>query len=264
MPDFRRLAGNFGGVAIVVALLLGVTFLPADNSLQEVRSTGTISACVPATYPPLVTGDAEKPGIDIELLKAVTAHMGVTLSLNINDAIGRDINPRNWALNRGNCLIIAGGVVDSNLTRSFLETSPPYAKTGWAMISPKPVTDLKGLNVGVLTLVSGLDRIGLANLLRHSETHLQIVRTPEELAAGIADGSFDVGVTEALMASHLASDNKWSVAWMPPELARYNLVFGLWKGDMTLKHAIDAAFADLTADGTIADILARYAGAPLN
>jgi len=264
MPDLRRLASNFGGVGVVLVLLLAVTFLPADNSLQEVRATGTISACVPATYPPLVTGDPDKPGIDIELLRAVTARLGVGLSLNINDAIGRDINPRNWALTRGNCLVIAGGVVDSSLTRSFLETSPPYAKTGWAMLSPQPVGDLKGLDVGVLTLVSGLDRIGLANLLRRSETHLQVVRTPEELVAGIADRSFDVGITEALMASHLASDNKWNVAWMPPELLRYNLVFGLWKGDMTLKRAIDQAFADLAADGTIAEILARYAGAPLN
>jgi polar amino acid transport system substrate-binding protein/cystine transport system substrate-binding protein/membrane-bound lytic murein transglycosylase F len=264
MPNFRRLASNFGAVAIVLVLLLAVTLLPPDNSLQEVRNAGTISACVPATYPPLVTGDADHPGIDIELLKAIASHLGVGLSLNTNDAIGRDINPRNWGLNRAQCLIIAGAVVDSDQTRSFLETSPSFAKTGWAMISPQPVGDLKGIRVGVLTLVSGLDRIGLATLLRRNDVKFQVVTTPEDLVAGIADHTFDAGITEALLAGRLAADNKWVAAWMPPELPRYNLVLGLWKGDLTLKRAIVQAFSDLSADGTIASILSRYAGTPLS
>jgi ABC-type amino acid transport substrate-binding protein len=264
MPSLSRLASNFGAVGVVVVLLLAVTFLPPDNSLHEVQAQGSINACVPTVYPPLVTGDPGHPGIDVELLRAVAGKLGVGVGLNTNDAIGRDINPRNWGLNRAQCLIIAGGVVDSTQTRSFLETSPSYAETGWAIIAPQPVGDLNGLNIGILTLVSGLDRIGLATYLRSSGAKYQVVRTPEELAAGISEHRFDAGITEALLASRLATDNKWAAAWMPPQLARYNLVFGLWKGDLTLKRAIDRAFADLTADGTVAGILARYAGTPLS
>lgn len=263
MPGFSRWTSNFGAIGIVLVLLLAVTFLPPDNSLHEVQTQGSINACVPTSYPPLVTGDPNQPGIDVELLKAVTAKIGVALGLNTNDAIGRDINPRNWGLNRAQCLIIAGGVVDSAQTRSFLETSPSYAQTGWAIISPQPVGDLKGLNIGILTLISGLDRIGLATYLRSSGAKYQVVRTPEELAAGISEHRFDAGITEALLAGRLATDHDWIAAWMPPQLARYNLVFGLWKGDLTLKRAIDQAFAGLTADGTVARILASYAGTPL-
>ncbi len=263
MPDMRRLANNFGAIGLILALLLAVTYLPPDNSLKQARAGGALRACIPPSYPPLVTGDAERPGIDIELLRAIAGRIGLTLALNANDAIGRDFNPRNWGLNRAQCQVIAGGVVDSDQTRSFLETTPPYARTGWALISPKPPADLKGVNVGVLTLVSGLDRIGLASFLRAAGARIQVVRTADELAAGIAEGRFEVGVTEALLASRLATDRKWQVAWMPPALARYGLVFGLWKGDMTLKRAIDQAFADLAANGTIAAIMGRYAGAPL-
>lgn len=264
MPRFSRLAGNFGAIGIVLVLLLAVTFLPPDNSLRDVQAAGTLSACVPPAYPPLVTGDDARPGIDIELLEALAAHLGLGLSLNRNDAIGRDFNPRNWGLNRAQCQVIAGGVVDSDQTRSFLETGPSYAKTGWVVISPKPLAGLKGLHVGVLTLVSGLDRIGLASFLRRAGDRIEVVRTPEELVAGIATHRFDAGITEALLATRLASDNHWAAAWMPPELERYNLVFGLWKGDVTLKRAIDQAIATLAGDGTIATILARYAGAPLS
>ena len=37
-----------------------------------------------------------------------------TLVLSENRAMGRDFNPRNWGLNRAQCQVIAGGVVDSD------------------------------------------------------------------------------------------------------------------------------------------------------
>ena len=264
MADFRRALGNFGGVAVVVALLVGVTLLPPDTSLSEVRSTAALKACVPPVYPPLVTSDPELPGIDIELLRAVATRIGVSLQLNENPAMGRDFNPRNWGLNRAQCQVIAGGVVDSDQTRSFLETGPSYADTGWAIVSPAPIESLEGKSIGALTLISGLDRIGLASYLRAKGAKAHVVRTSDALVEGISSGTLDAGVTEAMLAAKLAAENGWTATWMPAELARYHLVFGLWKGDLTLKRAIDAAFADLAADGTIAAILDRYGARPID
>ena len=177
--------------------------------------------------------------------------------------MGRDFNPRNWGLNRAQCQVIAGGVVDSDQTRSFLETGPPYAQTGWAIVSPAPTESLKGKRVGALTLISGLDRIGLAGFLRAEGATARVLTTPEALVAAISDGSLDAGVTEAMLASRLATENGWTVAWAPPELARYNVVLGLWKGDITLKRVVDWTFAELAADGTISAILKRYDVSPL-
>ena len=264
MPRLRRLLRDFGSIAIVLVLLVGVTLLPPDTSLSEVRAAATLKACVPPVYPPLVTGDADQPGIDVELLREVARRIGVSLVLSENRAMGRDFNPRNWGLNRAQCEVIAGGVVDSTQTRSFLETGPPYADTGWAIISPRPLASLQGIKVGALTLVSGLDRIGLASFLRAEGVTARVVTTSDALVTGISDGTFDAGVTEAMLATKLATDNGWTVDWMPPELARYHVVFGLWKGDITLKRAIDQAFADMSADGTLATILERYGAAPID
>ena len=249
---------------IVVALLVGVSLLPPDTSLREVERVGVLAACVPPVYPPLVTGDPERPGIDVELLQAVAKRIGVRLQLNENRAMGRDFNPRNWGLNRAQCQVIAGGVVNSAQTRSFLETGPPYADTGWAIVSPAPIDSLNGKTLGALILVSGLDRIGLASFLRAQGAKARVVASAEALADGIADGTLDGGVTEAMLAEKLAAQHGWTVAWAPPELARYHLAFGLWKGDITLKRVIDQAFADMTADGTIAAILERYGVRPIN
>ncbi|MCD7061390.1 substrate-binding periplasmic protein [Pelagibacterium xiamenense] len=263
MPRFGKTARDLGAIGLMVALLAAVALLPPDNSLRDVQEVSSLRACVPPAYPPLVTGDPDRPGIDIEILRAVTDHIGVGLQLRTNDAMGRDFNPRNWGLNRAQCQIIAGGVVDSPRTRSFIETGPPYARTGWAVIAPEPLSGWEEANIGVVTLVSGLDRIGLASFLRSAGAQPHVVRRPEDLATGIAEGRFDAGITEALLAARLAADNAWTISWMPAALERYNLVFGLWKGDVTLKRAIDQAFADLAADGTLDAILARYAGAPL-
>ena len=112
MRTLRRLARDLGGFVIVIGLLLLVTFLPPDTSLSEVEANNAIRVCVPTTYPPLVTGNPDRPGIDIEILRAVAEYMRVELLLNPSDTMGRDFNPRNWAINRGKCQLLAGGVVD--------------------------------------------------------------------------------------------------------------------------------------------------------
>lgn len=258
MLTLRRMARDFGGIVVVVGLMLLIALLPPDTSLDEVRETGVIRVCVPASYPPLVTDDPERPGIDVELLRAVATHMGVELLLSPNDAMGRDFNPRNWAITRARCQVLAGGVVDSKLTRSFLDTAPPYAETGWALVAPAPVQSLDGLKIGALTIISGLDRIGLSSYLRRHDVTVRVVRTSDALAEGISGGDFDGGVTETLLARGLAAENGWWVASLPDELARYNLVFGLWKGDLTLKREIKRAFRQIEADGTVDSILDRY------
>jgi polar amino acid transport system substrate-binding protein/cystine transport system substrate-binding protein/membrane-bound lytic murein transglycosylase F len=258
MRKLRRLTRDLGGIVVIIGLMLLVTFLPPDTSLSEVKANRAIRACVPTTYPPLVTGDTDMPGIDVELLRAVAGHIGVDLVLSPNDAIGRDFNPRNWAINRAKCQVLAGGVVDSALTRSFLDTGPPYAKTGWAIVAPVPLQDIAGLTIGALTNISGLDRIGLARYLRRQNVTVRVMRNRQELVDGIAGGDLDGGITEALLAGGLAADNDWWVAAMPEELARYNLVFGLWKGDITLKRKIAQALRQLELDGTLAAILMRY------
>src|SRR5271166_4110878 len=70
--DVISFAGAFG-------LLGAVYLLPPDTALQQVRAAGTLRVCLPPSYPPLVTGDPTKPGIDVDLLRAITRELGVSL-----------------------------------------------------------------------------------------------------------------------------------------------------------------------------------------
>ena len=142
MKQMYRLVGELGWLGLIVALLLLVGLVPPDTSLLEIRKTGALKVCVPTSYPPLVTSDPTQPGIDIEILLAISDYIGVKLLLSPNDAIGRDFNPLNWDITRGNCQVLAGGFVDTTLTRSFLDIGHPYAETGWAIVAPTPIWNI--------------------------------------------------------------------------------------------------------------------------
>src|SRR5262249_58152993 len=92
---------------MIFGLLAGVYLLPADTSLSEVRRAGLLRACMPPVYPPLVTSDANAPGIDVELLRALAEKLALKLAITANPAIGQDFNPRNWRVTRAPCHVLA-------------------------------------------------------------------------------------------------------------------------------------------------------------
>jgi polar amino acid transport system substrate-binding protein/cystine transport system substrate-binding protein/membrane-bound lytic murein transglycosylase F len=253
---------TFGGLVLAAGLLLLVNVLPPDTALQEVRASGVLRACIPPSYPPLVTGDPEAPGIDVEILQAVAARIGVALSLNVNAAIGRDFNPRSWRITRAQCQVLAGGVIDSPLTRSFLAVGPSHAVTGWALLGPELPDDLAGREVAVLVNVSGLDRVTLGSHLRAHGVRPWILPTPADFEAALAEGVVTVGITESLLAGSIARDHGWMVEMMAGDLPRYPVALGLWKGDLTLKRAVERAYRDLEREGKLDAILARYVAEP--
>jgi polar amino acid transport system substrate-binding protein/cystine transport system substrate-binding protein/membrane-bound lytic murein transglycosylase F len=194
----------------------------------------------------------------VELLRGVAQQLGVSLVTVENPVMGKDFNPRAWRVTRAQCEVLAGGVVGSAITRSFLETSPAYATTGWAWLSPRDDGTLQGRRVGVLVGISGLDRVSLAAYLRAAKARVTVTLDANELVQGLKDGRFDIGITERLLADTLAGRMHWSVGWTPPALTRYPVVLGLWKGDLTLKRAILSAMERMRRSGALSAIITRY------
>ena len=243
--------------------MAAVNFLPTDSSLAEVRASGRLSACMPDRYPPLVTGDPQAPGFDVELLTAVASRLGVDLSVRTNSAIGRDFNPRNWRVTRAQCHILAGGVVLSRDVQSFLDTVAGPLSTGWAALFAGPVTSLEGAVVGVYPGLTGLDRLQLARYLREVGARPQVLASLADLEEALQAGEISAGVTEALAAQQGASAHNWTVLWLPDRFERFRLGFGVWRGDTTLLRAIQGALRDLSAEGFIDALEARYGLEPI-
>jgi polar amino acid transport system substrate-binding protein/cystine transport system substrate-binding protein/membrane-bound lytic murein transglycosylase F len=206
-----------------------------------------------------------------EILQALGRDLDLRLAAVPEPAMGQDFNPHGWHVTRAACEVLAGGVVASPMTRSFLETSQPYAETGWALLAPQPSPSptgpgglewrqLNGRKIGVFTPPSGLNRIALSTYLRAAQTQAIIVGNADALVAGLREGRFERGVTEKLLADQIAARERWVADWLPADLPRYPVAFGLWKGDLTLKRALEGGLERLKRDGTVAAILARYVG----
>jgi polar amino acid transport system substrate-binding protein/cystine transport system substrate-binding protein/membrane-bound lytic murein transglycosylase F len=263
MSERPRWVGDLITLAGIAALFGAVYLLPPDTSLAQVQQTGALGVCVPTLYPPLVTGKAEAPGFDVEFVQAIAGKLGVKMVVNANAAMGRDFNPRDWSVTRAQCQMLAGGVVVSDATRSFLDTTPPHLETGWALVAAKLPDRLEGVKVGVYTGLAGLDRIGLSRFLRTANTRVEIIPSAEALADALKSGRIDAGVSEALMARQIAGTLGMQVAWMPEPLARYAVAFGLWKGDLTLKRRLAAVIDALESEGLTRKLAERYRIAPI-
>lgn len=254
---WRAAAVNLG---VALALLAGASFLPPDTSLADRQKVGVLKLCVPPGFPPLVTADPAAPGYDVELSQAIAGAMGLRLQVNVLPSIGQDYNPRNWSLTRAQCDMVGGGVADSAQSRSFMQTVPTEARTGWVGISPTGAMPPAGSAVAVLPGTSGLDRVALSTWLRSRQLRGRLVRNGAELSRALADGSAAAAITERFVASGLDIDPaRFRLFWMEGEgFAGMPMALGLWKGDQTLKRAVDEALAGLEASGAAENLRARY------
>jgi ABC-type amino acid transport substrate-binding protein len=250
---------DFAPLAACFALLISLGFLPPDTSSAEVDATGRLSVCMPSNYPPLVTGNAEAPGFEVELVNEIADRLGWRLNIVTNAAMGRDFNPRNWRINRAQCQMLAGGIVMSATTQSFLDTTRPHLQTGWALISRSDASlaDIDG-QIGFYAGLTGLDRIGLGQYLRQSGISPKIVNTANALRSDLERGTIAGGVTEGLLAASMADDNDLNVTLLGEPLEQFSLGLGFWKGDVTLQRKVSSVLDQMWADGTIETIAERY------
>lgn len=247
-------------IAFVAALLSALSFLPPDTSLADRQKSGVLKVCVPPSYPPLITGDPAKPGFDAELVGEVAKQLGLKLTLNVLPSIGKDFNPRNWFLTRAQCDLIAGGVADTVQTRSFLQTLPTTAETGWVGISASGAMPPSGSIVAVLPGTAGLDRLALSSWLRKQGLRARLMRSPAELQQALQSGTVAAGITERFVAASLDLDaNAFPMFWLDESISpRLRMALGLWKGDQTLKRAVADALELFEKSGVMIRLSVRY------
>ncbi|WP_055045582.1 substrate-binding periplasmic protein [Devosia sp. A16] len=245
-------------LAVVVALLGALSYLPPDTSLADRQKTGVLKLCVPPRYPPLVTGDPQQPGFDIELAARLAERLGLRLAVNALSSIGTDFNPRNWSLTRAQCDIIAGGVADTVQTRSFLQTIPTPIESGWVGVSTTERLPAAGGAVTVLPGTSGLDRLALSGWLRQRGLRVIPARSPQHFVELLASGGAEAGITERFLTSTMALPAGARAFWLDPRFPPVRMALGLWKGDQTLKRAVAEALEAIGDTGELEALETRY------
>lgn len=248
-----------GDIALVAGLLSGLSFLPPDNSLTDVRQSGVVKLCVPPSAPPFARDDPQAPGFDVALVRMVAQEIGIRTTVNVVSSIGQDFNPRNWRVTRGQCNVIAGGVADTVQTRNFLQTIPTRTETGWVGVSRSAALPEKGSVWAVWPGASGLERLALSAWLRRRGARAQLVRSVDEVPALLDAGRVDGAIMERYLAASIDASGRYRSVWLPqPEFERRRMALGLWKGDQTLYRAVKAAVEKLEKSDQVDSIRIQY------
>ncbi|MDN3710687.1 hypothetical protein QWZ10_00505 [Paracoccus cavernae] len=125
MGGWRRWRRPARDIAVIAALLAGLSFLPPDTSFAERQKQGVLRFCVPDRDNALIRADdVGRPGPELRLMEGVAARLGLKLQLVEVANMGRSFNPRDWQIGRGQCDLLGGGLADSPANRGFLTLLP--------------------------------------------------------------------------------------------------------------------------------------------
>ena len=257
---WRGMLGMGHTATFAIALGLGVATLLAPakaDSLEKVKSSGTLTVCGVDGLLPYSSSDASVPGFEVEIARKMAEHMGVKA-----EYVWVSWDALIPALTGTRCDAIVNGLFITDERKQVIDFSDPYYASGETILVRKDNDTVKGLedirdkSVGVLAgsvTVNLLESKGIGKL--------QVYPDQNTIVLELNNDRIEAAYLEAPSAAWvLRNDPSLNIrmvdTYVPAE--RFNAGVGLRKGDDTLKAAFNAAIAALRADGSIKDILHGY------
>jgi polar amino acid transport system substrate-binding protein len=249
---FRRLAHAATGIC----LLLLASAAADARPLEKIIERGALTLCANANALPFASKTGPVSGFQIELGEKIAQQLGVKLT-------------REWVISaiqyrRADCDLVLDAIIRSDApSERGIKVSRPYQRSGvvLAVRADSQAASLAGLGsdqrvgVPVGSLVSmTLDKGGLATSPFVLEDEIVAALANREIEAAAvtpaAVGWFNLQHPDKRLRLIPAFENDPDLNW--------NIGAGLFRPDDELRRRVDAAIEVLLADGTIAQIYARY------
>jgi len=204
----------------------------------------------------MTTDDGGFEGIDIELGEALAEKLG--LELQIDDM---DFDAALLSVQQGKADIVLSGVTVTTERLNVMDFTDSYAggvqaiivKEGSDIAGPD---DMQGKKVGTQRGTTGylacVDSLGDENVIAY-DNGLTAVQA-------LNNDQVDCVVIDDAVARELASANT-GLTVLETSYTEEEYAIGLSKDNTALKDALNAALAELKADGTVDAIIAKYADA---
>jgi polar amino acid transport system substrate-binding protein len=245
--------------ALPMLLLAGIDGASA-RSLEAIGQRGAIALCAHPNALPFASRRGPVPGFQVELAEALAARLGVALE-------------RHWVINsfqyrRADCDLVFDAIADRGaLAEVGLRPSRPYQRSGvvLAVRGEGPISSLGdlapgervGVQVGSIAAMR-LGQQGIAITPYVFEDEMMEALAHREIAAAAVTpatvGWFNLNHPEARVRRIPAFEQDADLNW--------NVAVGMMRPDEGLRQRVDAALEAMLADGTIAEILARYGVEP--
>ena len=207
-----------------------------------------------AAFPPyeMTTADGSFEGIDVEVADAIAKKLG--LELVIDDM---DFDAAQLAVQQGKSDICMAGLSVTEDRLLVMDFSDSYA-TGVQVVITKEGSDVTIDNLGEKLI--GTQRATTGNIYctdEYGEDHVIAYDDGIVAVQDLMNGKVDAVVIDQAPAQEFVAANAGLVIldtpWVEEEYS-----IGVNKGNTALLDAVNAALAELTADGTVQSIIDKY------
>ena len=262
-------------LALVMVLSLAACAPAADNNTPDTTAAAntddqTLKTIVPgkltmstnAAFPPYEMTDDNGGfiGIDVEIATAIAEKLGLELEI-----LDMDFSAALLAVNEGKSDIVMAGVTVNEDRKVVMDFTDSYA-TGVQMVIVKEGSDVTMDNLGEKMIGA---QAGTTGYIYSSDTpenggygedHVTAYDTGASAVQALVNGQIDCVIIDSAPAEEYVKANP-GLTLLEGEWVTENYAIGCDKGNTALVEAINEALAELTADGTVQQIVDKYISA---
>jgi putative heme-binding domain-containing protein len=239
---------------------------PASGTWRRIQERGELTVSMDPANLPYSSARDGRPGIDVELARAVAQQLRVKLRIEWLDVQRETIV---GALLQRQCDAVLGEAVAANAVADDEELagkviySRPYYGTGYVLVQRKNGPHARSLRElkGARSQRLGTEAGSVADYHLRQRGYLRrLFRNQLATLKALSDGQIDHAYLWANVGwtLHASSDlnAELSPGYVPED--HWNIAIAMRAGDEDLKEHVDAAVGELIAQGTVAQILDRY------
>ena len=231
---------------------------PAETEAAAAAFTtieaGKLIMSTSADFPPyeMVADDGSFEGIDVEIAGAVAAKLG--LELVVDDM---DFDAALLAVQQGKSDIVMAGVTVNEDRKLVMNFSDTYSK-GVQVVIVKEGSDVTLDNLGDQMIGTQRGTTGyIYTSGDYGEDHVTAYDNGTSAVQALMNGQVDCVVIDSAPAKSFVEANP-GLTILDTEYTSEDYAIGMNKSNTALLDAVNAALAELTADGTIPAIVEKY------
>ena len=223
---------------------------PAFTTIEA----GKLIMSTNAAFPPyeMVADDGSFEGIDVEIAGAVAAKLG--LELVVDDM---DFDAALLAVQQNKSDIVMAGVTVNEDRKLVMNFSDTYSK-GVQVVIVKEGSDVTLDNLGDQMIGTQRGTTGcIYTSDDYGEDHVTAYDNGASAVQALMNGQVDCVVIDSAPAEAFVEANP-GLTILDTEYTSEDYAIGMSKDNTALLEAVNAALAELTADGTIPAIVEKY------
>ena len=262
------------GMTFLFALTSVVVWAQSDpdeitDTLERSKAKGRLLACADPYSFPSTAQNTDPPGYDIEIMREIAKRGGMRLEMVWADTGTRGGTSRAFrnSILKKRCDVFLGmsDGGDDDMLMGQLAFTKPYLGMGYVLVvqgkaaDKKSLSELKNANIKVgVPMSTPIDDYLFSHDIPRS-LYLDNRRIMQGMANGEIDASLVWGTAISVARSEFPDAKFHMVEGYVPEVdQRWNLNFIVRKQDQSLMKFIDAAVAELLANGKMKQILENY------